>query len=57
MWHRYGTASVDVVVGDDFNAYIELRPGPVSHPLNTLVNVSGGKIDFSYLSQLDLQVG
>ncbi|CAD6588417.1 MAG: hypothetical protein ASARMPRED_003559 [Alectoria sarmentosa] len=52
-----GTASVDVVVGDDFNAYIELHPGPVSHPRKTLVNVSGGKIDFSCLSQLDLQVG
>ena len=52
-----GTASVNVVVGDDFNAYIELHPGPVSHPRNTLVNVSGGKIDFSCLSQLDLQVG
>lgn len=52
-----GTASVDVVVSDDFNAYIESHPGPVGHPRNTLFNVSGGKIDFACMSQLDLQVG
>ena len=51
-----GTASVDIVVSDDFNAYIESRPGPVSHPGNTLFNISGGQIDFSCMSQLDLQV-
>lgn len=51
------TASVDIVVSDDFNAYIESHPGPVRHPRNTLFSVSGGKIDFSCMSQLDLQVG
>lgn len=52
-----GTNSVDIVVSDAFNAYIESRPGPVSHPSNTLFNVSGSKIDFACMSQLDLQVG
>ena len=51
-----GTASVDIVVSDEFNAYIASRPGPVVHPRNTLFNVSGGQIDFSCMSQLDLQV-
>ena len=51
-----GTASVDIVVSDDFNQYIESHPRPVSHARNTLFNVSGGKIDFSCLSQLDLQM-
>ena len=52
-----GTASVDIVVSDEFNAYIESHPGPVSHPGDTLVGVTGGKIDFSCVSQLDLRVG
>lgn len=51
------TASVDIVVSDDFNAYIESRPRPVRHPKSTLFNTSEGEIDFSCISQLDLQVG
>ena len=51
------TALADIVVSNAFNAYIESRPGPVRHPANTLFNISGGKIDFACISQLDLQVG
>lgn len=51
-----GTASVDIVVSDDFSAYIASHPGRVRHPRNTLFKVSGGEIDFSCMSQLDLQV-
>ena len=53
---RAATTSVDIVVSDAFNAYIESRPGPVSHPNTTLFNVSSGKIDFACISQLNLQV-
>ena len=51
-----GTASVDIDASDDFNNYIESHPGSVSHPGNTLVDITGGRIDFSYMSQLNLQV-
>ena len=51
-----GSASVDVVLSDEFDAYIESHPGPLSHPGNTLVEITGGKIDFSCVSQLDLRV-
>lgn len=51
-----GTASDDIVVSDDFNAYIESRPGGLSHPRNTLFNDSGGETDFSCISRLDLHV-
>ena len=54
---RSGTASVDIVVSDALNSYIESRPGPVSHPDNMVFNVSAGKIDFACMSQLDLHVG
>lgn len=51
------TSLADIVVSNAFNAYIQSRPGPISHPANTLFNVSGGKIHFACMSQLDLQVG
>lgn len=51
------TSLADILVSNAFNAYIESRPGPVNHPANTLFNISGGKIDFACMSQLDLQVG
>lgn len=52
-----GTASVDIVVSEKFDAYIESQPGSVSHLGNTLVGFKGGKIDFSCVSQLGLRVG
>ena len=52
-----GTALVDIVVSDRFNKYIASRPGLISHPNNTLFNISEGKIDFACMSQLDLQLG
>lgn len=39
-----GTASDDIVVSDDANAYIESRPGGLSHPRNTLFNNSVGEL-------------
>lgn len=51
------TASVDIVVSDNFSAYIESRPALINHPRNTISNISGGKIDFACMSQLDVQVG
>ena len=51
------TSLADIVVSNAFNAYIESRPGPVSHPANTLFNITGGKVSFACVSQLDLQVG
>ena len=50
------TGAVDIVVSDHFNTYIESRPGPISHPNNTLFNISEGRIDFACISQLDLQL-
>lgn len=51
------TSLADIVVSNAFNAYIKSRPGPVAHPASTLFNISGGKINFACMSQLDLQVG
>ena len=52
-----GSALVDIVVSEEFNAYIESRPGAVGHPGDRLVEVRGGEIDFSCMSQLGLRVG
>lgn len=49
-------SSVDIVVSSTFNRYIESRPGPVSHPANTLFSVHDTTVDFACMSQLDLQV-
>ena len=54
---RSGTTSVDIVVSDAFNVFIASRPGPTRHPAGTLFNITDGKIDFSCMSQLDVQVG
>lgn len=62
FWHlleiapRNGTAQVDIVVSKYLNQYIESRPGPVSHPPDTLFKISGGKVDLSCVSQLNLQM-
>ena len=53
---RAGTASVDVIVSDPFNRYIASKPGPVNHPAGTLYNITNDRIDFSCISQLDLQL-
>ena len=50
------SGSVDIVVSDEFNTYIESQPGPVRHPGGPPFNISGGQIDFSCMSQLDLQL-
>lgn len=54
---RSGTTSVDIVVSDAFNMFIASRPEPARHPAGTLFNITDGKIDFSCMSQLDVQVG
>ena len=54
---RSGTASVDIVVTGAFDLFIASRPGPTRHPAGTLFNITDGKIDFSCMSQLDVQLG
>ena len=54
---RSGTASVDIVVTGAFNLFIASRPGPTPHPSGMLFNITDGKIDFSCMSQLDVQLG